>query len=218
MFDDLHGLDSTSSTLTYTRQYDCLNRITGQGLQIQYRFPRTSYRRSPNMVHVELIFTNTTTNKDIQSIKFLKSICLNIQGFDEIELLPNGTSIVASIGIDFNDKTQPAIFDISFDGNILSTSLSISCHVGELIEQKFLNETDFNQNLGTKNIDCCCFFLLFFFEILARLRGMNEITDNINIPETQFSKLNFSTIQTKVLQSANVVSVPSSSGDSTVFR
>ncbi|CAF4353805.1 unnamed protein product, partial [Rotaria sordida] len=38
-----------------------------------YRFPRTPYRRIPNMVHIELIFTNTTTNKDIQSIKFLKS-------------------------------------------------------------------------------------------------------------------------------------------------
>ncbi len=47
---------------------------------------------------------------------------------------------------------------------------------------------------------------------------MNEITDNINITETQFLKLNFSAIQTKVLQSANVVSVPSGSGDSTVFR
>jgi len=84
MFDDLHGLESltsTSSTLTYTRQYDCLNRITGQGLQIQYRFPRTSYRRSPNMVHVELIFTNTTANKDIQSIKFLKPVCFSYFSF-----------------------------------------------------------------------------------------------------------------------------------------
>ncbi|CAF5218334.1 unnamed protein product, partial [Rotaria magnacalcarata] len=75
IFNDLHGLESltsTSSTLVYTRQYDCLNRMIGQGLQIQYRFPRTTYRQSPNMVHVELIFTNTTTIKDIHSIKFLK--------------------------------------------------------------------------------------------------------------------------------------------------
>jgi hypothetical protein len=56
--------------------------------------------------------------------------------------------IISSIGIDFNDKTQPALFDISFDGRQLSTPLSIPCHVGELIEQKFLNEQDFNQNLG----------------------------------------------------------------------
>ncbi len=75
---------------------------------------------------------------------------MNIQGFEEIDVLPSGASIVASIGIDFNDKTQPAIFEISFDGNSLPTSVSISCHVGELIEQKFLNEQDFNQHLGKK--------------------------------------------------------------------
>jgi hypothetical protein len=75
---------------------------------------------------------------------------VNIQGFEEIDVLPSGASIVASIGIDFNDKTQPAIFEISFDGNSLPTSVSISCHVGELIEQKFLNEQDFNQHLGKK--------------------------------------------------------------------
>lgn len=47
---------------------------------------------------------------------------------------------------------------------------------------------------------------------------MNEITDNISLSESQLLKLNFTTIQTKVLQCVNVVSVPSSSGDSTVFR
>lgn len=71
--DDLHGLQSTP--VNYHRLYDCLNRITGQGLQIQYSFPRTPFHRSSNMVHVELVFTNTTQNRDIQSIKFLKSVC-----------------------------------------------------------------------------------------------------------------------------------------------
>jgi hypothetical protein len=139
---------------------------------------------------------------------------VNIQGFEEIDVLPSGASIVASIGIDFNDKTQPAIFEISFDGNSLPTSVSISCHVGELIEQKFLNEQDFNQHLGKKRST----EIFFLIDILARLRGMNEISDSLNITEAQFSKLNFPIIQTKVLQCANVVSVPSGSGDSTLFR
>jgi hypothetical protein len=47
---------------------------------------------------------------------------------------------------------------------------------------------------------------------------MSEITDNTNISEVQMSKLNFTTIQTKVLQCANLASVPSGSGDSTLFR
>ncbi|CAF0968088.1 unnamed protein product [Rotaria sp. Silwood1] len=200
IFNDLHGLESLTSTSSNLRQYDCLNRITGHGLQIQYRFPRTPFRQSSNMVHIELIFTNTTTNKDIHSIKFHKSKSnMNIQGFDQIDILPSGLSIVTSIGIDFNDKTQPALFDIFYDDNLIPTSLTISCHVGELIEQKFLNDQQFNQNL-------------------ARLRGMNEIIDNVNVNEIQISKLNFNTIQTKVLQCANMISVPSSSGDSTLFR
>ncbi|CAF4351585.1 unnamed protein product, partial [Rotaria sordida] len=53
------------------------------------------------MVHIELIFTNTTTNKDIQSIKFLKSKSgVNIDGFNDIDLLPSNASIVASNGVD----------------------------------------------------------------------------------------------------------------------
>jgi len=47
---------------------------------------------------------------------------------------------------------------------------------------------------------------------------MNEIIDSISIAETQLSKLNFTAIQTKILQCANFVSVPSGSGDSTFFR
>ena len=76
---------------------------------------------------------------------------MNIEGLVEIDLLPGGATIVSSIGVDFNDKTQPAVIDISFDGRQLSTPISISCHVGELIEPKFLNEHDFNQNLSKNN-------------------------------------------------------------------
>jgi len=74
-----------------------------------------------------------------------------IEGFNDIDVLPSGAAIVASIGIDFDDKTQPALFDISFDGRQLSTPVSIPCHVGELFQQKFLNEKELIQNLGRKH-------------------------------------------------------------------
>lgn len=47
---------------------------------------------------------------------------------------------------------------------------------------------------------------------------MNEITDNIDISEAQMKKLNFTTVQTKIGQCVNISSVPSGSGDSTVYR
>ncbi|CAF4181024.1 unnamed protein product [Rotaria sordida] len=146
--DDLNSLQS--SPVNYYQQYDCFNRITGQGLQIQYHFSGTSFRRAPNMVHVELISTNTTTNRDIYSIKFLKSKSdVNIEGSNKIDILPSDATIISSI----------ALFDISFDGDQLSSPLSILCHVGELIEQKFLSEQEFNQNLArlrvqTKILQC----------------------------------------------------------------
>ena len=89
---------------------------------------------------------------------------MNIEGFPEIDVLPSGATVISSIGVDFNDKTQPALFDISFDGRQLSTPLSIACHVGELIEPRFLNEHDFNQNLGKKktNSSLSLFQLTFF--------------------------------------------------------
>jgi hypothetical protein len=47
---------------------------------------------------------------------------------------------------------------------------------------------------------------------------MNEIIDNIPISEIQMKRLNFTTIQAKVIQCANISSVPSDSGDSTIYR
>ncbi|CAF4089382.1 unnamed protein product [Rotaria magnacalcarata] len=47
---------------------------------------------------------------------------------------------------------------------------------------------------------------------------MNEINDSINLSETQMGKLNFTSIQAKVLQCAHVSSVPSGSGTSTTYR
>ncbi len=93
---------------------------------------------------------------------------MNIEEFHEIDLLPSGATLISSIGVDFNDKTQPALFEISCDGRQLSTPLSISCHVGELIEQKFLNEQDFNQNLGRRKDLLVSFFIgLKFFEYFS---------------------------------------------------
>ena len=47
---------------------------------------------------------------------------------------------------------------------------------------------------------------------------MNEITDSIDVNENQLSNLNFTTIQTKVFQCVNVVSVPLGSTNSNIFR
>lgn len=92
---------------------------------------------------------------------------MNIEGFGEIELLPSGATVVSAIGVDFNDKTQPGVFDISFDGRATPTPISISCHVGELMEPKFLNEQEFNQNSGKNStIFTHAISFQFFFQLV----------------------------------------------------
>ena len=64
---------------------------------------------------------------------------MNIEGFNEIDILSSDAIMISSIDVDFNDKTQPGVFD--------GKQLSIWCHVGEAIERKFLSEQELNQNL-----------------------------------------------------------------------
>ena len=142
-----------------------MNRITGHGLQIQYRFPRTPFREATDRVHVELILTNTMAERDIKAIQFSKAVrilrpswCSSLPlslvlkkpplNVEEIDLLASGTSLVRSIGIDFNDTTQSASFELTFEGQSSPISVLIPCHVGELLEQNFLTEQLFEQNLG----------------------------------------------------------------------
>ena len=126
-----------------------LNRIKGQRWQIHYRFPR-----APDMAHVELIFTNMTNKSSylfnhILKIRmfswllwknrifvFKQQSHVNIEGFNEIDILSCEATMMSPIDVDFNDKTQPGVFD--------GKQLSVWCHVGELIEQKFLSEQELN--------------------------------------------------------------------------
>lgn len=47
---------------------------------------------------------------------------------------------------------------------------------------------------------------------------MNEMTGSLDMTEAQISKLNFTSIQSKVLQCANISSVPSGLGNATTYR
>lgn len=56
-----------------TKQIELLNRISGRGLGITYRFTRNPHLFSPNMVNVNLIFTNTSS-EDLIDIKVGKKV------------------------------------------------------------------------------------------------------------------------------------------------
>ncbi|CAF1470636.1 unnamed protein product, partial [Didymodactylos carnosus] len=132
-------------TVIITKQFECLNFITGKGLQVKYRFPR-DYNHNKNMVVVELTFSNKTNN-------FMNNICfvkmqegITVDPFSTIERLkPNG-SAVTIMKIDFNDKNQSFSFDISLD-NKLIPNLIIKCQAGDLIEPRHLNEEELTRQI-----------------------------------------------------------------------
>ena len=97
-----------------TEKHELLNRITGKGLQVTYRFMRHSHAYSPKMAALDIEFTNTGDSpiagvhlgaKRFQSGMEMKEM------IEILKLVP-GESQSANIGINFNDTIQPAKFDI----------------------------------------------------------------------------------------------------------
>lgn len=67
-----------------TKQLELLNRISGRGLSIMYRFTRNPHLFSPNMVNINLIFTNSTS-EDIIDIKVGKKVMKEIRSVSVLQ-------------------------------------------------------------------------------------------------------------------------------------
>ena len=187
------------------KEYELLSKINGNGLQIKYRYARTPNLQYSKMVFIELTFTNVS-NGDFNSFsvsnkKFQSGMSMS----DWVEFdLAKDTSKTVSIGIDFNDTTQPAQFELnaiySNDPTLGGTSLtrkwpnlSITCAIGELVQPGWsISENEFNK-------------------LQANLKGMNEVTAIIDdLTHALFMSKN---INRKLLDSVNMCQVPSSHQD-----
>lgn len=98
---------------------------------------------------------------------------------------PNFTSL-ATLGVNFNDSTQPASFNIDFTRNeeTLSCSVSIKAPIGEILRSVLLPETAF---ISEKD----------------KLKGMNEHSTKVN-----FSG-NRKTLSQKIFEAANLAVISS---------
>ncbi|XP_027028887.1 AP-3 complex subunit beta-2 isoform X2 [Tachysurus fulvidraco] len=169
---DLEGLSLTDTVLAPTtispsgsiRMYELLHRITGEGLAVEYCFSRQPFSPDPNMVAVQIQFTNNTSsetkNLHIEEPKLQSG--MRIKEFTEIEVLPAGESITVVMGIDFCDSTQAANFQLCT--HTRKFFVSIQPPVGELMMPAFLTENEFKKEQG-------------------QLMGMNEISEKLNLGE-----------------------------------
>lgn len=210
---DLANL-SSSTTMTFNpnqqthvskKDYELLNKINGNGLQINYRFPRVLNQFSNKMITIELIFCNSSngdycsfsiTNKKLQS-------GASMSEFQEIDV-PKNATVTQRVGIDFNDTTQPASFEFSAvysnDPLLGGTSntkkwsnLSITSPIGELLTPGCnISENEFNKQQ-------------------AKLKGMNEI--NSSIEDLSHAKFLASNLSVKLLENFYMCQIPSSQQD-----
>lgn len=141
---------------------ELLNRINGGGLAVACRFTRSPHLYSPRMTSVELSFTNSGV-EEIRDISVgTKKLApgMALHEFAGISVLAPNTTLCGTLGIDFNDTTQPATFDLVAGGRTFS--LNINAPVGELLMPLAMSEADFNLNqvrgLGSKEseVDGTC--------------------------------------------------------------
>ncbi|XP_039525469.1 AP-3 complex subunit beta-2 isoform X1 [Pimephales promelas] len=196
---DLEGLSLTDSILAPTtiapsgsiKMYELLHRIKGEGLAVEYCFSRQPFSPDPNMVAVQIQFTNNTNsetkNLHIEEPKLQSG--MRIREFSEIEVLAAGDSVTVVMGIDFCDSTQAANFQLCT--HTRKFFVTIQPPVGELMTPAFLTENDFKKE--QENL------------LDGKLMGMNEISEKLSLGE---KCVNEHIIVERVTATANLSRVP----------
>ncbi|XP_013993717.1 AP-3 complex subunit beta-1 isoform X2 [Salmo salar] len=199
---DLEGLSlsNVSSTIQVSgpafvpeKSHDLLHRMTGKGLSAQYQFPRQPCLYQPTMVSVQISLTNTTDHPLEQiHIGDRSPTGLNIHCFNTIECLEPEASVTVFMGIDFNDSTQAANFQLCTKEDHFSVSIQPA--IGELFLPITMTELDFRKEQG-------------------KLLGMNESSATITMAAENMTS---QPISRPVATVANLGVVPS--GQDNVHR
>ncbi|KAK7081768.1 AP-3 complex subunit beta-2 [Halocaridina rubra] len=181
------SIQPASAKFVPTTKHELLNRISSGGLTVAGRFTRSPHLYSPRMTSVELTFTSNGSEeiRDISVGKKKLAPGMSLHEFAGISVLNPGTTLHGTLGVDFNDTTQPAVFDLLAGGRTFN--ISINAPVGELITPVAMNENDFNLNQG-------------------KLRGMNELSGTVNL---SCNLCNAKEITSRLYENANVLQVQS---------
>lgn len=178
-------IDLVGPTFIPLNFLELINKNSGNGLSVRYRFTRAPHLFSASMVSIELAITNGLEH-DLNDVKLDVPVGnKQIKEFASISLLPAGTSVQALIGIDFNDSTQPINFSFAA-ASFSSAKASLKPPVGELIRSVIMSES-------------------VFLEERSKLRGMNEHSAQLQLVNSDKRIL-----QKRIFEYANVASIPSS--------
>ncbi|CAD6234241.1 GSCOCG00007677001-RA-CDS [Cotesia congregata] len=143
----VNGITQVSPFFTPTKRTELVNKITGRGLKIESRFTRCQHLVNPMLASVELAFINEG-NQPITNIqignKNLPSGMM-IHDFSPITILQPNVTLSSIIGINYNDSTQPANFNIEYTigDKTHAPSVQLKPTIGEIIRAVQLPENMF---------------------------------------------------------------------------
>ncbi|KAG1946447.1 AP-3 complex subunit beta-1-like isoform X1 [Pimephales promelas] len=180
------ALQASSPVFVPETSHELLHRMTGKGLSAQYRFTRQPCIYGNSMVSLQLTLSNNS-EQALENIHISEksSSGQNIHRFSAIERLEPQASVTVSMGVDFNDSTQAANFQLCTKED--EFSVSIQPAVGELLLPITMSEADFTKEQG-------------------KLVGMNESSATITTTPENISS---QSVNRNVVSAANLGVIPS---------
>lgn len=162
-------------------------RVGNEFLFLTFRYTRTPHLYAASMTSIQLTLKNLGQEvlTDLKIGAKTLSPGMTMHEFSGIASLEPDSVQTVTIGINFNDSTQSARFDLVASGRVFT--VQIQPQIGELIRGVSMPETLFDQEK-------------------AKLKGMNEVDATFELPSALSDVVG---IKKKIYEVANVVQVPS---------
>ncbi|XP_034649961.1 AP-3 complex subunit beta-2 [Drosophila subobscura] len=168
---------------------ELLNKVSGHGLQLAYRFTRAPHLYSSTMCSVELQFQNRG-EKEIASIRLGQLTLpagMQLNEFNPVTLLQPQQMASGILGVDFNDSTHA--IDLELLSSAGSSRVQLKPPVGELVRAVQIGESCHREER-------------------AKLRGMNE--HQCELRGIQREMIDVAALKQKVFECINVAHTHSS--------
>ncbi|KAI8035501.1 AP-3 complex subunit beta-2 [Drosophila gunungcola] len=170
---------------------ELLNKVSGHGLQLAYRFTRSPHLYSSSMCSIELQFQNRG-EQEITAIRLGASTLpagMQLNEFAPVTILQPQQTASGVLGVDFNDSTHA--LDLEIISSAGTSRLQLKPPVGELVRSVQIGESCHREER-------------------AKLRGMNE--HQCELRGLRRDLIDVSALRQKVFECINVAHTHSSSG------
>lgn len=176
------GIQPALPSFVSIKSIELLDRINGRGLSVNCRFTRSPHLFSSQMTNVGLVFTNSSQDiiSDIKISNKHLAPGMTVHDFACIASLNPYCSLPGTLGIDFNDSSQP--LTLTINSSVGNSNIIIKPTMGELLRAVTMSEGTFN----TEQV---------------KSKGMNEhnvtipLNENLKLVQTVFETANVSLIQ-----------------------